>query len=1402
MNAKQAVLCALISFVLTSYSSNNNYVNAPTGAVIKSPAGARGVHNVDCCLSEVDQIDLIESKVCVIDQTIDDVQSKVCVVESKVDELVNPCMPTPIIMAGTPTAPTPITGPVTLSESGHYCLSADLDVSSGDAIVITGTNVTLDLNGYTISGGGYADHGIIISGQNAEVFNGTIQGMSGSGVYVTGDKNSIHNVIVQESTIGFELLQAQYNTIVDSKALCATQAGFSLENSMFNTFERDAALGTSGDGDVFGFVSRGGQGNRFIQSLAQDTQSSATYDGLLVAGFSLQNGERCSEICDSTANKTHLTDPYSASTAIGFHVEKLETADNDYYLPEECAYYGMIESESNAISMGRLNQTAKWLEYNGRYFVAYGGANGEIGGVPKSRAGGGTTANVAIAEYDPVTDTLTLLPYAVYDFVMPADILDPDDIYSNIFDVQTVVKDLDWVICDDKIYLAAGGQSGFNLTGGTFSSQDLLVSYTMQSEVVVLEFDPEYETLTERALFDHFDNYLYSLDMPGSINYVAWLPGTKFLAISGTENAEANAIPIRILEFDAAYDTLTEVDNADVELVSGGVAWLSSEGEHYLATSGGDTIHIYSFDTGTKTLTEETTATFTGLNSPTSGWFVFDWTIFNGQKYLAVGSRIDDVIYEKPQVQIYRFDSYSNTLNFLSNANYEEIVGGGKTSNPGVQSVDWIQVGNCCLLTVASGIASSPMGGQPGYIYFLELDGTTEALSNKYLSGASLFGIAQTNLTEARALYVNDLVRIAYSYESEVFAPTIFSTSLLDGPFFVDVPIVELNVQAFSNIIKNNLAQGTTGGAGAYGFCINNDLNFVFKNSACQNTVNYLLTGTQTTQDQIVASQQDAGAFENVDCDLPNENTVVLALCAPKIIHQSDIPYTITTAGHYIVAEDLSLSADGSVIVVDSSHVSLNLCGHTISATSASLTVTGVSISESNSFVSVSNGVIDTVNTGIAILGNTSSISVHDLTMRYCASHGITILSSDVGPTNKVIIEKCCIENSGSGVYGLMNTNEISTVFISECVFEFLDYSAIHFQGYVPPGAMSIFDVLYVQNVHVSDCVMRHCQTYGGVNILLAGICNLIYVSNITMSRCTLYGNPDLYATYAMNSSSGVNFIGAFHVVLTDVTISGEYRATFYGVSFSATSNITCSSVLITSNIGYNNFRGISMNDTTNGVFRDCIVSGNNSVSADLTAAESQVGYYVDKSSCNEFVNCKALNNGAKGSGLSLDLSAGFYFDRSMSFSNNITDKTVDNRCISCVASGQVGRANIFTPSNYSEGVGFLVGKASPNTTLASITFLDCIAEHNQAFGYFFDTMHGITVVRCIANRNGGTGFLFEGDTSDSEIKDCQAISNGVHGFFTKPSSSANVLFIRNIACHNPASLNTFIGPCSGNGYL
>ena len=88
--------------------------------------------------------------------------------------------------------------PIAISKPGSYQLTENLEVKSGDAIRVSSSNVSIDLDGFTISGsaGGSSQDGINAIGMSfVRVFNGSVTNMGGSGIAL-GASSSVESVRV------------------------------------------------------------------------------------------------------------------------------------------------------------------------------------------------------------------------------------------------------------------------------------------------------------------------------------------------------------------------------------------------------------------------------------------------------------------------------------------------------------------------------------------------------------------------------------------------------------------------------------------------------------------------------------------------------------------------------------------------------------------------------------------------------------------------------------------------------------------------------------------------------------------------------------------------------------------------------------------------------------------------------------------------------------------------------------------------------------------------------------------------------------------------------------------------------------------------------------------------------
>lgn len=117
--------------------------------------------------------------------------------------------------------------PASLTRSGRYKLSSNLVVPSGQyAIDVTANDVTIDLNGFTISGAAADSAGgvMIRDGDRVRVMNGTITGLNDFGIYLAGGSFSVvENMrIINSSGFGHAALYAgrqsriRNNTLVNN----------------------------------------------------------------------------------------------------------------------------------------------------------------------------------------------------------------------------------------------------------------------------------------------------------------------------------------------------------------------------------------------------------------------------------------------------------------------------------------------------------------------------------------------------------------------------------------------------------------------------------------------------------------------------------------------------------------------------------------------------------------------------------------------------------------------------------------------------------------------------------------------------------------------------------------------------------------------------------------------------------------------------------------------------------------------------------------------------------------------------------------------------------------------------------------------------------------------------------
>jgi hypothetical protein len=121
-----------------------------------------------------------------------------------------------------PRSPIPPVGwtgtfPIVINQPGSYFFTRDLTTTSAVGIQITSSDVTLDLNGFSLNGANVGADGITVSGQLADltIENGNVRGWTQSAV---GTASSANNLAVQSVFQDLKITNNYHGLDVDSGA--------------------------------------------------------------------------------------------------------------------------------------------------------------------------------------------------------------------------------------------------------------------------------------------------------------------------------------------------------------------------------------------------------------------------------------------------------------------------------------------------------------------------------------------------------------------------------------------------------------------------------------------------------------------------------------------------------------------------------------------------------------------------------------------------------------------------------------------------------------------------------------------------------------------------------------------------------------------------------------------------------------------------------------------------------------------------------------------------------------------------------------------------------------------------------------------------------------------------------
>lgn len=561
------------NFVAKNYValSDVSYDTTVATQYVTSQANARGAYNIAAAQQTPDTVEVINSKI----------------------DIPAPCSLTPIVSGGTThTNKQIITGPSSLIDSGDYCLSADL---TGGDIVISGNNISLDLNGYTVYNGTY---GIDITGSKVDILNGTIQGSLETGVRLRSAKCTLSSLDVVHTKTGYLLSGAAYNQLNNCRALDCTLAGFSLETdgtnmSAYNTLDDCQAINTAASTtSVAGFAATGGYANAFESCTVDNVINSKTSPIADAQGFRLYN-ETNSDIIGCSVDGVSAID----QAAYGIRLTTTVTSvvvDTAYANANNARAIAWLKKSGQVRYLALANTTqvlpgVRILKYDGTSLTSVATIN--TGSVATSVAWTTMGENNYVA-YTAGTNVF------VYQFVLP------DQLYFVASPTATAaLNSCAWLALGASRYLAVGGANG----GG--------------GEVHVYPFTGI-----------GFGAVINLADPANTIKSVDWVQ--SYLA---TVNSTAVNNVVAVYNFSGgAFSPTSPLASENATGIVNAVKWLAAnDGNYYLAiASANGTVYIYRFTYSTGV------ATFTLVTSVSHGASVntVSWLPVNKQfNYLAIG---------------------------------------------------------------------------------------------------------------------------------------------------------------------------------------------------------------------------------------------------------------------------------------------------------------------------------------------------------------------------------------------------------------------------------------------------------------------------------------------------------------------------------------------------------------------------------------------------------------------------------------------------------------------------------------------------------------------------------------------------------------------------------------------
>lgn len=559
-------------------------------------------------------------------------------------------------------------------------------------ITISASDVTLDLNGNTVTGGIELSSNI----SNVTIKNGIIDTTAADGLKVNSDcsniflseltvrnattngimLNGVDNCVITNCDMslndtGLQICNSSNVIVEDCNAIQNTTEGFCLVSSVTCNFFGCRALDTgnpnvASGADICGFASQNGYGNLFEDCMALGTGSSAVTDSdSIIAGFALLGTEACSRIinCQAAngfASSSGLTVPY------GIYLQSTVFQDSMITLT---AVPPIPVPDDSCLEVD-------WTP-DGKYIAAGMRDNNDA-------------ERIRIYQFDDRSRVLTQVATPIASQIPSGDVTsvkwDPTGVYLAVGTEETTprVRIYRFNRINNTLLQVATPDvvpGAVNKVDWRPDGRFVAVVHSTAPNLKVYEFDRVNLTLTE---------FIAAPDTnPGTqMLTVHWDPSGRYLVTGSTFPAS-----MIVYRFSEANAVLSLAANFAAGISRFGVRW-SPDGKFIASGGSARGFSIFEFDRDASTIALRTTVAFPFP----AALFSFDWTDDGRHVVLGLGSETGSAP-AADIVSVYKYDRTANSLSQVATPNIDVTIGGASLS--GATSVRFSPDG--CFIAVSVG---------------------------------------------------------------------------------------------------------------------------------------------------------------------------------------------------------------------------------------------------------------------------------------------------------------------------------------------------------------------------------------------------------------------------------------------------------------------------------------------------------------------------------------------------------------------------------------------------------------------------------------------------------------------------------------------------------------------------